>query len=198
MADTLSRHSPGRHRGWSFQSVGWAKARLRRTHHLMLRTRWWARFALPTLRTARASAISRLNARGLQSPCPSLTTEGAGKTGCALHPRSRVQSAQKKAHTSIQVQRRQSGLPCAVVYGLLRALPGDRLSCHRHFAGLIPRNLAPAPGRQDHTTSPSASHLAFVFASAASTASHRTFVTIASRPSSGETGGVVALICPTG
>ena len=30
--------------------------------------------------------------------------EGAGKTGCALHPRSRVQSAQKETHTSIQVQ----------------------------------------------------------------------------------------------
>ena len=24
-----------------------------------------------------------------------------------------------------------SGLPCAMVYGLLRALPGERLSCHR-------------------------------------------------------------------
>src|SRR6267142_1433510 len=24
-----------------------------------------------------------------------------------------------------------SGLPCAVDYGLLRALPGERLSCHR-------------------------------------------------------------------
>jgi len=31
-----------------------------------------------------------------------------------------------KTHTSIQVQRRQSGLPCAMVYGLFRALPGDR------------------------------------------------------------------------
>src|SRR6478735_12082063 len=60
--------------------------------------------------------------------------EGAGKAGCALHPRSRVQSAQKKTHTSIQVQRRQSGFPCAVVYGLLRTLPGDRLSCHRRRA----------------------------------------------------------------
>ena len=39
-------------------------------------------------------------------------------------------------------------------------LPGDRLSCHRHFAGLVPRNLAPASGRQDHTTSPSASSCA--------------------------------------
>ena len=39
-------------------------------------------------------------------------------------------------------------------------------------------------GRQDHTTSPYAS-CAFVFAHSASTASHRTFVTIASRPSIG-------------
>jgi hypothetical protein len=58
-------------------------------------------------------------------------------------------------------------------------------------------NLTPAPRRQDHTTSPSAS-CAFVFAHSASTASHRTFVTIASRPSLGETRGVKSLICPTG
>ena len=30
--------------------------------------------------------------------------EGAGKTGCLLHPRSRVRFAQTKLHTSIQVQ----------------------------------------------------------------------------------------------
>ena len=39
--------------------------------------------------------------------CPS--QKSAGKTGCALHPRSRVQCAHKKTHTSIQVQRRASG-----------------------------------------------------------------------------------------
>src|ERR1700738_4032040 len=38
-----------------------------------------------------------------------LKTEGAGKAGCALHPRSRVQLLLGKTHTSIQVQRRQSG-----------------------------------------------------------------------------------------
>jgi hypothetical protein len=62
----------------------------------------------------------------LASISPSSRTEGAGKTGCALHPRSRVQDAQKEAHTSIQVQRRQSGLPAQWLYGLLRALPGER------------------------------------------------------------------------
>jgi hypothetical protein len=30
--------------------VGWAKARMRRAHHILLRSNWWARFALPTLR----------------------------------------------------------------------------------------------------------------------------------------------------
>src|SRR5450756_1021318 len=63
----------------------------------------------------------------------------------------------KKTHTSIQVQRRQSGLPCAMVYDLFRALPGDRAflppSPAKTFALA---NLTPASGRQDHTASPSA------------------------------------------
>jgi hypothetical protein len=44
---------------------------------------------------------------------PPSPIEGAGKTGCSLHPRSRVPIAQTKTHTSIQVQRKHSGLPCA-------------------------------------------------------------------------------------
>ena len=88
---------------------------------------------------------------------PSLGIEGAGKTGCALHPRSRVQSAQKETHTSIQVQRRHPAFPAQWLYGLLRALPGERLSCHRHQQKLASTDLTPAPRRQDHTTSPYAS-----------------------------------------
>ena len=69
-------------------------------------------------------------------PCPH-QKEGAGKAGCALHPRSRVQIVQKNAHTSIQVQRRQSDFPCAVVLRLYRALPGDQaLGCHRRLRSL--------------------------------------------------------------
>ena len=45
--------------------------------------------------------------------------------------------------------------PHAMVYGLFRALPGDRLSCHRRYADRS-ANLTPASGRQDHTSSPSA------------------------------------------
>ena len=55
--------------------------------------------------------------------CPSSKTEGAGKTGCALHPRSRVQMRTAKTHTSIQVQRKHSGLPCAVVLRLTSCSP---------------------------------------------------------------------------
>ena len=72
-------------------------------------------FRISISKSRRTFAISRRHlARGLLLNFPPSKTEGAGKTGCALHPRSRVQSAQQKAHTSIQVQRKHSGLPCAV------------------------------------------------------------------------------------
>src|SRR6266436_9033376 len=44
-----------------------------------------------------------------------------------------------------------------MVYGLLRALPGDRAFCHRHQRKLVFADLTPASRRQNHTTSPSAS-----------------------------------------
>jgi hypothetical protein len=58
----------------------------------------------------------------LHEHCPS-RNEGAGNTGCTLHPRSRVQQVHKKTHTSIQVQRRQSGIPCAMVLTLIPRSP---------------------------------------------------------------------------
>jgi hypothetical protein len=67
------------------------------------------------------------SARGLHRPCPSPRTEGAGKTGCALHPRSRVQDVHKNTHTSIQVQRRASGLPCAMALRLIARSPRRRI-----------------------------------------------------------------------
>src|ERR1700726_4882381 len=87
-------------------------------------------------------------------------------------------------HTSIRVQRRQSGLPFTVVYGLLRALPGDRALLPPSPAELSSANLTPASGCQDHTTWPSAWAL-FVNSAAASTTSRPASVTIAIRPSVG-------------
>jgi hypothetical protein len=84
-------------------------------------------------------------------------TEGAGKTGCALHPRSRVQDAHSKTHTSIQVQRKHSGLPCAMVLTVSFALSSVSRACLPPSPADKSANLTPASGCQDHTTSPSAS-----------------------------------------
>jgi hypothetical protein len=69
-----------------------------------------------------------------------------------------------KKHTSSkpQVHRKRPGIPCAMVYGLFRALPGDRALLPPSPArrGSVFANLAPASGRQNHTTSPSASDAA--------------------------------------
>ena len=48
------------------------------------------------------------------------------------------------------------GIPRAMVYGFLRDLPGDRL-VDTVTGEATSANLTPAPRRQDHTTSPSAS-----------------------------------------
>jgi hypothetical protein len=92
-----------------------------------------------------------------------------------------------------------SGIPCAMVYGLLRDLPGDR--------ALLPpsprnakhcRELTPASRRQDHTTSPSATHALVSRACRVHRTPHPTFVTTAKRPSYGRgAAGLVDLICPT-
>src|SRR5437868_14779898 len=53
---------------------------------------------------------------------PSLS-EGAGKTGCTLHPRSRVPFALKRMHTSIQVRREHPGLACAMALRFTSSFP---------------------------------------------------------------------------
>jgi hypothetical protein len=60
------------------------------------------------------SAFSRLDPPEVCISFRALKSEGAGNAGCALHPRSRVQMGKGK-HTSIQVQRRTSDIPCAMV-----------------------------------------------------------------------------------
>jgi len=73
----------------------------------------------------------RLPSRGTMRPsysgnCPR-KSEGAGNTGCTLHPRSRVQIAHRKTHTSIQVQSEQSGIPCAMALRLITCSPRRRI-----------------------------------------------------------------------
>ena len=65
----------------------------------------------------------------------------------------------KSAHTSIQVQRRASGLPCAMALRLITCSPRRTalLPPLRPEKQLPPGALTPAPRRQDHTSLPYAS-----------------------------------------
>src|SRR5205823_5649672 len=54
-----------------------------------------------------------------------LEKEGAGKTGCALHPRSRVQICAKKRTRAYRFSGSIPAFPAQWFDGLCRALPGD-------------------------------------------------------------------------
>jgi hypothetical protein len=104
--------------------------------------------------------------------------------------RGRGLACKNKKHTSVvtTVTPETPGIPRAMVYGLYRALPGDRAFLVTVISGVASANLTPASRRQDHTTSPSAS-VPFVSGTSASIASRPASVTIASRPSLGRDGG---------
>ena len=77
-------------------------------------------------------------------------------------PASRVcRDSGSDAHALVRSHRNHPAFPAQWFYGFLRALPGDRAFLPPSPArSLLPRNLTPASGRQDHTTSPSACRLA--------------------------------------
>src|ERR1700712_2574473 len=102
-------------------------------------------------------------------------------------------------HTSIQVQRRTPGLPCAMVLRLIRDRPGDPAFRDTIALGQRwpPSNLTPASGRRTQTISP--------YAAARSSRVLRrpplpapTSATMAYAPLVDRMAGVVHLICPTG
>ena len=87
-----------------------------------------------------------------------LEKEGAGKTGCALHPRSRVQIAHRKRaheHTGSAETLRPSLRNGFTAYFVLSPVNGSFATVVSEK--LASENLTPAPRRQDHTTSPYAS-----------------------------------------
>ena len=114
-----------------------------------------------------------------------LRSEGAGKTGCALHPRSRVQDAQSKRTRAYRFSGNTPAFPAQWFYGLYRALPGDRLSCHRRSReALASQELdtsVGASGPHDFAVRNSRARLARC---RVHRIPHPTFVTIAKRPSS--------------
>jgi len=91
---------------------------------------------------------------------PPSQSEGAGNAERPMRPQAACAVVVVERTRVSQVAPESPGIPRAMVYGLFRALPGDRLSCHRRPRKLPFTNLMPASGHQDHTSSPSASHAA--------------------------------------
>jgi hypothetical protein len=104
-------------------------------------------------------AFSRREAPGvIQLRHPPSKIEGAGKTGCALHPAvSRAIAHRERAHehTGSAETLRPSLRNGFTAYFVLSPVNGSFATV---ISGILPANLTPAPRRQDHTTSPYASH----------------------------------------
>ena len=93
-------------------------------------------------------------------------TKGAGNAGCGAAPAGlRVQCAQESAHTSIQEQRRQSDIPCAMALRLISRSPRRRIRLVTVASGLsiyrkpgwaehVSVRLDISNGCQDHTVLP--------------------------------------------
>ncbi len=101
--------------------------------------------------------------------------EGAGNAGCALHPRSRVQELCLEKHTSIQVQRKHSGIPRAMALRLMSCSPRRRIRLVTVAAGLmaLPIRLDRISHRQLGTSKGCRNHTILPYASAPSSACPR-------------------------
>ena len=94
-----------------------------------------------------------------------------GSRECRVHAAPAVSCAKlcEETHTSIQVQRRHSGIPCAMVLRLMPCSPRRRIRLVTVAAGLMAglirldrtrhRQLDTSNGCQGHTALPSASEL---------------------------------------
>jgi hypothetical protein len=144
-------------------------------HHLDSDSAWWAQrrcaFAHPAIRISNSHnfAISRLDMPELCKNHPPTSERAQGMPG-ARSARSRAWCVvnTRVSHHGHAGNTRHS--PRNGFNGFLRALPGDRACLPPSSAELSSADLTPASGRQDHTTSPSAS-VPFVSDTATSTAS---------------------------
>jgi hypothetical protein len=127
--------------------------------------------------------------------CQSLPlSENRGRRECRAPDSARsLVCEMKKAHKrSHHGHTGTPSIPRAMVLTVSFALSSvTGLSCHRRLAKLPPRDLTPASGRQDHTTSPSAGNALVSSAARVHRIPPPTSVTIAKRPSRG--GGTESL-----
>ena len=102
----------------------------------------------------RRRVLAANSARGLLENFSPSRLEGAGKTGCLLHPRSRVRFCAKQKCTRAYRAAgafRPSLRNGFTAYSVLSPVNGFLATV---AGGTLPASLAPAPRRQDHTTSP--------------------------------------------
>jgi hypothetical protein len=97
------------------------------TWSLVLATWFRPRLAISFAPTGRKRALATLQGEGACDP----QGRAQGRPGARCTRGLVCIDAHRNAHTSIQVQRKHSGLPCAMALRPIRALPGDRLVCHR-------------------------------------------------------------------
>jgi hypothetical protein len=130
-----------------------------------------------------ASAFSRRATPELcQENCPS-KNKGAGNAGCPMHPQPRVR---KVKNTRVSHHRFTGNAQHSLrdgFNGYFALSPVTGLFCHRRARGFLLENLTPASGRQDHTTSPSASAPLVLRRQNVHRIPLPTFVTTAKRPS---------------
>jgi hypothetical protein len=84
-------------------------------------------------------------------------TEGAGNTGCTLHPRSREQRAQKTRSRAYRFSGGNPAFPAQWFYAYSVLSPAIRPWVVTVTGGVLTADLTPALRRQDHTYSPYAS-----------------------------------------
>ena len=97
-------------------------------------------------------------ARGLIRSFRPPRTEGAGNAGRPMRPIAACAEGVVAGTRVVRSHRQTPGIPRAMVYGLCRALPGDRALLSPSLPrSLLPGSLTPASRRQDHTILPSAS-----------------------------------------
>jgi hypothetical protein len=122
---------------------------------------YWVTRPSAQLRTRRvtttecAFAISRHDLPEVCYQLPALFVRGRREDRVLAAPAvSRAICANKKCTRAYRAAGNTPAFPAQWLYGLLRALPGERLFCLRRPRKLAFANLTPAPRRPNHTTSP--------------------------------------------
>jgi hypothetical protein len=113
------------------------------------------------LNSPHAAIASRRGRRpSFAKSCPQ-NREGAGNAGCRNAPAA-LRASEESTQASHHRYAEQAGIPCAMVFGLWRALPGVPGLIAPSLRQTSWQSLTSASGGQDHTLLPSAGRQALV------------------------------------